>query len=182
MSNDTSDDFAVLLFEEAKRFLEKSRAESSLDGQTAYLHASLLLGYCALEAHINSVGADFVERKDLSLLHQSILQERDVALKSGQFELTESLKVYRLEDRFEFICRFFSGQPLDKSKQWWGTLKDGLKLRNGITHPREPKGVSEQVVARILDAILESLDALYVAVYRKSYPGKGRKLDSRLDF
>ncbi len=182
MSSANADEFAVLLFDEAKRFLEKSHTEASSAGKVAYLHAALLLGCSALEAHINGVAADFFDRQDLNVLDQSILRERDIALKSGQFELTDSLRIYRLEDRFEYIYRLFSGEPVDKAKHWWGDLKAGLKLRNAITHPREPEAISEQAVTRVLDAILQSLDALYRAVYRKPYPGKGRKLDSRLDF
>jgi hypothetical protein len=182
MSNGNADEFSVLLLEEAKRFLEKSGSETSTDGKTAYLHAALLLGYCALEAHINSIAADFRDRKELNVLDQSIFHEKEFALKSGRFELTDSLKIYRIEDRFEFIYRFFSDKPLDKSETWWNQLKNGLKIRNALTHPREPELVSQSAVTEILRAILQSLDILYNAVYGKAYPGKKRQLDSRLNF
>ena len=89
----------------------------------AYLHAALLLGYGALEAHINNVAADFADRPDLTVLQQSILQERDIALKSGQFELTHAPKMFRLQDRFEFLYRLFQNQPLKKCGSVVGTLK-----------------------------------------------------------
>lgn len=182
MNLETADDFATLLFEEAKRFLEKYRSHEDDDAIVAYLHAALLLGYCALEAHINNVAADFVDRPEFTTLEQSILQERDVALKTGQFELTSTLKMYRLEDRFEFLYRRFARQPLDKSVSWWGQLKAGLDLRNAITHPHTPRVVTEKEVAASLTAVLDAIDALFQAVYGKSYPGKGRQLDSMLAF
>ena len=178
---ETPDDFATLLFEEAKAFLEKYRSRAEETSVEAYLHAALLLGCCALEAHINNVAADFVDRPELGIQEQSILQERDITLKGGQFELTNTLKMFRLEDRLEFLCRRFQKQPVDKSKSWWGSLKAGLKLRNRITHPRTPCTITEQQVSDSLNAVLEAIDVLYRAVYRKPYPGKGRQLDSRLD-
>jgi hypothetical protein len=44
------------------------------DNRVWYLHAALLLGYCALEAHVNNVAADFADRPELTVLEQSILQ------------------------------------------------------------------------------------------------------------
>lgn len=50
------------LFEEAKAFLEKFYSNREDAAAVAYLHAALLLGYCALEAHVNNVAADFADR------------------------------------------------------------------------------------------------------------------------
>ena len=182
MNDETADSFATQLFEEAKAFLAKFRSQRDKEADVAHLHAALLLGYCALEAHINNVAADFADRSELSVLEQSILQERDVVLKNGRFELTNTLKMFRLEDRFEFLCRRFQSQPLSKDKPWWGFLKAGLNLRNGITHPRSPRIVSEKEVTDSLNAILEAVDVLFQAVYKRPYPGRGRQLDSVLLF
>lgn len=181
MKVETADDFATLLFEEAKAFLERYRSHKYEDAVVAYLHAALLLGYCALEAHINNVAADFADRTEFNILEQSILQERDVTLKNGQFELTQTLKMFRLEDRFEFLYRRFQTQPLNKAEPWWGLLKAGLDIRNAITHPRSPRTVTEKEVTDSLNAVLEAIDVLFQAVYRKPYPGKGRQLDSILE-
>ena len=121
MNVETADDFATLLFEEAKAFLEKYRSHREVGTAVAYLHAALLLSYGALEAHINNVAADFADRPDLTVLQRSILQERDIALKSGQFELTNAPKMFRLEDRFEFLYRLFQNQPLKKCEAWCGS-------------------------------------------------------------
>ncbi len=135
MNVQTADEFATLLFEEAKAFLEKYRSHREEDAAVAYLHATLLLGYCALEAHINNVAADFADRPEFSVLERGLLQERDIVLKNGQFDLTNALKMFRLKDRFEFLYRRFRNRPLNKAEAWWGLLKAGLDLRNGITHP-----------------------------------------------
>ena len=56
----TFDVFANQLLEEAKRFLEKANDSSSdLAAEAAYLHAALTLSFCALEAHVNSIGEEF---------------------------------------------------------------------------------------------------------------------------
>ncbi|NGZ96310.1 MAG: hypothetical protein CV089_09310 [Nitrospira sp. WS110] len=182
MKMETSDDFANLLFEEAKAFLGKHDLHKEENAAVAYLHAALLLGFCALEAHINNVAADFADRPEFTLLEQGIMQEKDVALKHGEFELTKTLKMFRLEDRYEFLYRRFKKRPIDKDVKWWGLLKAGLQARNAITHPRTPSKVTSTEVAGFLSAILEAIDALFRAVYRKPYPCKRRKLDSTLEF
>jgi hypothetical protein len=78
MTVETADDFATQLFEEAKAFLEKFCSNREDAAAVAYLHAALLLGYCALEAHVNNVAADFADRSEFDTLQQSILTERDV--------------------------------------------------------------------------------------------------------
>ena len=181
MKVETSDEFGVLLFEEAKAFLARFRAHTDKEAAVAYLHAALLLGYGALEAHINNIAADFTDRPEFTILEQSILQERDIILRNGQFELSSALKMFRLEDRYEFIYRRFRKQPLNKADPWWCQLKAGLVIRNGITHPREPRSVTEKDIADSLNAVLEAIDVLFQAVYEKPYPGKGRRLDSLLD-
>ena len=181
MTVETADDFATLLFEEAKAFLERYRSHREENAAVAYLHAALLLGYCALEAHINNVAADFEDRLEFTMLEKSILRERDVVLKNGQFEITQTLKMFRLEDRFEFLYRRFHAQPLNKSESWWGFLKAGLDIRNAITHPRTPRTVTEKEVTDSLIAVLKAIDVLFNAVYKKPYPGKGRQLDSILE-
>ena len=182
MNSDTTDDFATLLLEEAKGFLAKYRSHREDPAAVAYLHAAMLLGYCSLEAHINNVAADFADRQELTIQEQGILQERNVELKNGQFKLTNTLKMVRIEDRFEFLYRRFQNRPLNKSERWWGLLKAGFDIRNAITHPRILRRVTEKEVTDSLKAVLEAIDVLFLAVYRKPYPGKGRQLDSSLEF
>jgi hypothetical protein len=176
------DEFASTLLDEAKRFLEKASQEDSFEGASAYLHAALQLGFASLEAHVNAIGEDFLSRTDLSLLDESILKERDFRLDNGQFVLVSQLKMYRLEDRVQFLFRRFSATGFDASVGWWGELKAGLKLRNSLTHPKQSESISQADVERCLKAILDALDALYQAIYRQPYPAIRRQLRSRMTF
>ena len=89
------------LLEEAKRFFEKAREETTIEGKQAYLHASLVLGFCSFEAHINSIADDFLVRPELTVVERSILDEKDFKLIEGEFTLTDGLKMHRLTDRIE---------------------------------------------------------------------------------
>jgi hypothetical protein len=176
------DIFSRSLLEQAKRFLEKAEEATAGEERAAYLHAALMLAFGALEAHVNSIADDFLLRPELNVLEQSILSERDYKLRRGKFELTENLKMYRLEDRIQFIHHKFSGTELDKSSAWWSKLKQGMDLRNRITHPKEHIGITVENVRDAIQAIIDSLDALYVAVYGKGYPPARRSLKSTLSF
>ena len=49
-----ADSFSIRLLEEAKRFLEKA-GDASGDERAAYLHAALMVGFSALESHLNGL-------------------------------------------------------------------------------------------------------------------------------
>lgn len=175
------DDFATSLLEQAKRFLEKGQ-ESEGDEKSAYLNASLMLGFCALEAHVNSVAADFATRRELTAHELSILLEKEVKLEAGEFVVKNALKMHRLEDRIFFLHQRFSKNGLDTAAPWKTPLSAALKLRNDLTHPKAVPPVTVAAVQRALDAILASINALYLGVYRKKLPSFGRGLLSVLDF
>jgi len=175
------DNFARLLFEEAKRFLEKGR-ESCGDGRTAYLHAAINLSFSALEAHVNAIADELLIRKDNSLIDKSILSEKDLKLNNGRFELTGQ-KIYRLQDRLEFLCRRYSNAPIDKNAAYWSHLKEAIDLRNHLTHPKnDPPKIGVESAEKSLTAILEILNELFVRIYKKGYPGFKRHLDSTMTF
>jgi hypothetical protein len=176
------DHFARVLLEESKRFLEKAMDSDDDTATTAYLHASLNLGFCAFEGHVNGIADDLAERPELELVERGLLTERDVRFRNGKFELTSSLKMSRLEDRIEFLIHKFSGAPVDKGRDWWDGLKAGLDLRNKLTHPKEPQEITAQTVERALLGILEALDVLYRAVYKSGYPAAKRGVGSTLTF
>ena len=87
---------AVELFEEAKRFLEKAEETSDSEGRKAFLHAALLLGISALEAHVNAIADEMLGRggSNLNLLERSILLEKEYVFENGEFKLTKKLKMY----------------------------------------------------------------------------------------
>jgi hypothetical protein len=68
--------FANRLLEEAKRFLEKAKESADSEAEAANLHAALILSFCALEAHINSIAEEFAAHADLSVHERAMLLER----------------------------------------------------------------------------------------------------------
>jgi hypothetical protein len=159
------DAFATSLLEESKRFLEKALVADG-DAESAYLHAAMMLAFCALEAHINAVAAEFSCRDDLSLNDLSILNEQEIRFEDGEFVL-KGLKIFRLEDRVLFLYKKFSGKKFDKKAQWWAELKSALHLRNQLTHPKDIPCITKISVSRAIMAVIEAIYALYKAIYKK---------------
>lgn len=173
------DEFASLLLEEAKRFLEK--AQDASDTQQPHLHAALMLAFCSLEAHTNAIADDFSTRPDLSPADRGVLLEKEVRLEDGEFRLG-ALRIHRLEDRILFLHRRFGGRPLDRNVAWWSELASAIQLRNQLTHPRTVPAINLPEVIRALQAIINTIDALYQAIYHRPFPAASRRLQSRLSF
>ena len=176
------DDFAKSLLEESKHFLEKCDEHGDQIANTAYLHAALMLAFCSLEAHVNMISDEFANSADISLHDKGILLERDVHLDDGRFVLTPAPKIIRLEDRIQFLHTRFSGKALDRNEVWWSRLSDATKLRNQLTHPREHILIKPEAVERALKAVIDTIDALYRALYKRPFPVAIRGLTSELTF
>ena len=177
------DIFANQLLEEAKRFLEKVKDYSDPEAQAANLHASLMLAFCALEAHINAIAEEFSVRPELSAHEMGMLLEKEVKLQDGEFRVTPSLRMARLEDRIEFLHTKFSGSPVDRTSGWWGQLMAATHLRNQLTHAKaDVPSISHAAVSSAIQAIIQVLLTLYDAIYKRSFPPANRGLQSRLTF
>jgi hypothetical protein len=176
------DVFAAQLLEEAKRFREKAGESSDPVGKSAYLHAALMLSFCALEAHVNSISEEFANADGLSVHERGVLTERDVKLEDGEFRLQGNKRMSRLEDRIELLYVRFSGKPIDPASPWRTQLSGATALRNQLTHAKAVPTVSEAAVQGAVVAIVATLDALYGSVYKRSFPAAGMGLDSRLSF
>jgi hypothetical protein len=175
------DDFATSLLEEAKRFFEKAIEVADNVGSNANLHASLMLAFCSLEAHVNAIAEEFFSRPELTPHDKGILLEREIRLEDGEFTLG-GFRMYRLEDRILFLHRRFSGKPLEKSVVWWSQLKSALDNRNKLTHPKGAHPVTVENVRDALAAVIASLDALYMAIYKKGFPSANLGIRSLLTF
>jgi hypothetical protein len=175
------DNFASDLLEQAKRFLEIAN-DCDGDGKAAHLNAALMLGFCSLEAHVNAIADDFAGRDDLSVHDKSILFEQDVRLTHGEFVLSDSLKIFRLEDRIQFFCVRLSGTPLDRGASWWSELNTAMKLRNTLTHPKDAAVITEDAVKRALQSIINGINYLYKAIYKRPFPAGNMGLQSNLSF
>jgi hypothetical protein len=175
------DDFATSLLEESKRFLEKVSDVADDAARHAYLHASLLLAFCSLEAHVNAICEEFADRPEFTIHEKGLLLEKDVKLESGAF-IFGGLKMSRLEERILFLHRHFAGAPLDTSANWWSQLKAALAVRNKLTHPKSAQPISVQDAREALSATIAAIDNLYKIIYKKTLPAASRALQSRLSF
>jgi len=174
--------FANQLLEEAKRFLEKAKESSDAPAEAANLHAALLLSFCALEAHVNSIAEEFSIASSLSAHEKGLLLEREVRLEDGEFGLQPGLRMSRLEDRIEFLHARFSGKSVDRSSVWWGQLTGAIDLRNKLTHAKTITPIMRAAVSNAIQAIVDSLDALYLAIYKRKFPPVTQGLQSSLTF
>ena len=147
----------------------------------AHLHAALMLSFSSLEAHINSMCEEFSARPELSVHEKALLLEQDVKLENGAFELA-GFKMNRLEERLTFLHKRFSGKSLDKNSAWWAALETAVSTRNKLTHPKGAHKVTVAGVKSALSAIVDAIDALYRAIYKKKFPAARRGLQSRLAF
>lgn len=176
------DKMSVTLLEQAKRFYEKSLDTTEQEAKSAFLNAALVLSFSSLESHINSISDDFEHRKDFSIHEKALMFEKEVRISSGKFVLTNTLKMYRLEDRIEFLYSKFANKPINKSSQWWARLQQGIMIRNKLSHPKEFFRVNDLDVKNTIDSILILLDNLYKAIYKKKYPYINRGITSNMVF
>jgi hypothetical protein len=176
------DEFAQSLLEEAKRFLEKAKDGDDVATINAYLHAAIMLAFSSLEAHVNSISDDFVERPEMNAHDKGILMEKEVRLEKGEYRLTKTLKIFRLEDRIQFLHARFSGRAIEHTETWWSRLSDAIKLRNQLTHPKEMLVIKQDAVERAIQAIVDTIDALYQAIYGLPFPSAARGTQSVLTF
>lgn len=175
-----ADAFSIMLLEEAKRFLEKAD-EGDGPEHDAYLHAALIVGFSALESHINGIADELSARAQTDLLARSILEEKQVILDKGHWKLGNKEQFFRLEDRISYLLNNYyqkgAGTP-----GWWSELMLGIKARNGLVHPRSAVKLESQDVQRYLIAIIEALNDLYNAVFGKGHPSYNRQLQSTMIF
>jgi hypothetical protein len=163
------DEFAASLLEESKRFLEKAESASDDAARAAFLHAAIMLAFCALEAHINATADEFAEQPGLSLHERALMLEQDVWLELGEFR-SGGLRMASLQDRILFLHLKFGGKNLDRTATWWGDLSMALTLRNKLTHPKGAPAISIDDVRRAIRAIITGIDVLFQAIYHRPFP------------
>jgi hypothetical protein len=175
--------FAAELLEEAKRFLEKAAETTDQEGKGAFLHAALMVGFAAFEAHVNAIADDFLSRTDLNPHERGVLAEHAVELVNGEFRERDSLRMWRLEDRVLFLCHRFSKKPVNRTTSSWSDFIEACKLRNSLTHPKgDPPVVGQAAVTRALRAMIELLAFMFTNIYRRKLPAYHRALSSKLAF
>ena len=180
----TIDEFASQLLEEAKRFLQRAKEARGGVAESPNLHAALLLAMCSLEAHVNATADAFSNRPELSIHEKGVLSEKEVQLVDGEFKITKGLKISRLEDRIELLHQRFamSGNGLDASASWRSKLAGAIDLRNKLTHPKSIPNVTVGAVESSINAVIETINALYLSLYNRPLPSLSWGLESKLDF
>lgn len=166
------DNFTNTLFNEAKFLLEKAKYSTEKpDVECSYLHASLLLGMSALEAYVNGISLELIEGGfDLSLNEKALISERDIIFNKGSFQLGTKLKMQRLIDRIDFIYCKYSNKSISSQDTWNQNIKQTIKLRNDLVHPKSELCITYNQVESALKNILQTIDVLYKAVYKTHVP------------
>jgi len=176
------DEFSNNLLEEAKRFFEKAKSENNSAAINAFLHSSLLLAISSLEAYVNGISDDFKDASSFNLYEKGFLLEREISLKNGEFKLENRLKISRLTERIELLFKKFDYTKLDKYAAWWQKLKEGIALRNSLVHPKEFTEINYKQIESTLKAVIDCVNNLFLAIYKKGLPTTNMGLDSKLSF
>jgi len=177
------DDFSALLLEEAKRFHEKIDEDTNEDAKTAYIHSAVLIGISALEAYINGISQELMNFPKTPIHEKSLLGEKEIELKNGEFILTERLKIQRLTERIQYLYFKYKKTHLTgESEEWWGSLKQALKVRNNLVHPKEEVTISKEEVKQLLESVISCLLCLSKIIYKKEFPFRNMGLQSKLTF
>lgn len=177
------DDFAASLLEEAKRFLEKVKETDNVQAQTAYTHSAVLIGISALEAYINGISSELMNFPSTPIHEKSLLGEKEIELVQGEFVLTDRLKIQRLTDRIQYLYFKYNRVHLNGNvERWWSPLKQSLKIRNQLVHPKEEIELSYEDAKNLLENVIECLLCLSKIIYKKQFPFKNLGLQSKMTF
>lgn len=177
------DSFVIQLFEEAKSFFEKAKCSTEKESKEAYLHSSLLLVMSSLEACVNSIVEEILiepYKDKYDLLEQSLLLEKEIVFENGHYKLGNKLKMSRITERIEFLIFKFSGKEIPPTTEWFQQLKQSIDFRNKLVHPKEYIMLTEKQVENAMSSVLETINELYKAVYKKAFPSYGFGITSRL--
>ncbi|QND41801.1 hypothetical protein HB770_03950 [Rhizobium leguminosarum bv. viciae] len=158
------------LMEAAKGFREKALESADDESKQAYLRAALLHAFSFLEAHLNYMAEHFESSPMFTLHELGILLEKEVGYGNGAFALTSKTKFSRLTDRIELLLFKCSPDLIQAKGTWFAQLKDALKVRNALVHPREAHSLTEAQITEAMKTILDAVDTLYRAVFKKRLP------------
>lgn len=179
------DNFSNKLFEESKRYLEKAKEEQNIVAQEAFLHASLLISMSALEAQVNSISEELLKSPNMDIYNvyeRALLSEKDISFEKGKFSVSNKLKIYRLSDRIEYLYFKFSGKTVGCSDVWYAELKNSINLRNKLVHPKSDITLTVAQVENALRAVLNTVNQLYLIIYKKGFPAYPLDLQSKYLF
>lgn len=128
------------------------------------------------------IAEELLVRSDLPLQEQAILAEKEIRFINGKFVLGNQLKMYRVIDRIEFLYYKFSGKSIISTDLWYQNIKQSISLRNSLVHPKNLVAIDEKQTAQTLQAILDTVNQLYLSIYRRGLPIYRKGLQSNLSF
>jgi hypothetical protein len=71
---------------------------------------------------------------------------------------------------------------MDLAAPWRSKLAGAIDLRNKLTHPKSIPKITIGAVEKAIEAVIETIDALYLALYGRPLPAASFGLASTLDF
>lgn len=176
------DTFFEELFEQAKYLLEQAKRYTD-DKCKTYLHSSLLMAMSSLEACINAIADELLidpYKKSYTLLEQSMLLEKDIIFKDGTYQLGNNLKMSRTIDKLELLFTKFLHKKWNPSVNWFNQLKQSIKIRNDLVHPKTVVNITNTQVEIAIKAVLETINELYKALYKRPFPSYSLGLSSKI--
>lgn len=174
--------YAKDLMDSAKGFAERGKSEPDKKMQQAFFRAAFLHGFSFLEAHLNELADHFRGKKTISVHDLGVLLEREVRLEKGTFKITSATKFSRITDRIDVLLANFSSDISASKANWYSDLSEALLSRNKLVHAKEVHELSHEEVMRAIRAIIDCIDALFLAVFKKGFPYKGKSLDGGFCF
>jgi len=181
---DNFDDFAFDILENAKRFYELGDESTCSKAKQAYFRAALLMSVSSLEAIINGIIDEVITDIDslFNICERAFLEEKEIRLKSGEFTIDDNLKMSRLTERIEVLFVKYDPSKLDKDSDWWCHLKEGIKLRNKLVHPKEHTTLNKKQISQLVESIVSCIDNMFLAVYKRKFPVADLGTKSKHDF
>ena len=172
--------FSRSLLETAKFFLLTAEKEDTKVKEQAYLRAALYHSLAYVEGQVNDVAEHFEGSGHFSVHQRALISEKDVQLVSGEYVIKDRLKIHRLTDRIDVIVRSFGKSP--QGLLGYAELKEGMRLRNLLAHPKNEKELSYLEVSKVIEASVSVCDSIAKAVFKKGLPYADRGLEPVSDF
>ncbi len=120
----------------------------------------------------------FKDSAHFDVFERSILNEQSVRINLGQPVLADQ-KFQSIEDRVQFMFWKFTGQPFDKTKEWWPGFAESVTKRNSLMHPKDSVSIMKEDARRVLVALTAAYGDLVQTVFKRPWPKAKRGLTSK---
>lgn len=149
------------LLDAARGYLQAGRAGAAAQFATANLHTSLLVGFSALEAFVDTIVGDLDVSSLMTAHEQRVLRPSTIEKVNGAYRLSEARSI---EERVRYLLENFSSTSFDREAGYWRGFQQAATLRNQRLRP-SPLPISASAAENALSAIVNLLNALFVGIY-----------------